>query len=372
MTGLRSEQVRIVADEFIVLNDVTGYAENATGWITKVAKSVTLTKAMQIYCKGTFVMGATGHGAGRITVDGVPIRSTGGLGHAATSTIDFYIHLAAGTYTVNFDVACWVANITLTLAYIGELHLADAGANAYASGTVSCGPTATTTVLAAQTVTVPPARQTPLGLVKQYAVFIRVVAETLDGASYRNDHMRNVGDGDDANKLNWKLQIDGVQASWASRNNDDADADVTNPLVGSGSWGSYGAVKGAGATFTVGVTCYNGSAGALNARCFVQVLVCPWLLPWGSATIEPVALDVPQFSTIYVVMEAGDLNPTKNFYLGIQRYVDFGDANNYYYTISGIGILSCTYTFEMVEVTSIPMYVKGTGAIISILAVDAR
>jgi hypothetical protein len=83
-------------------------------------------------------------------------------------------------------------------------------------------------------------------------------------------------------------------------------------------------------------------------------------------------MDFPQGSTMYVVLEPLNLNPTKNLKLGRVRGVSFGDSTDFYSTSSGTGIQSWNYTFETVEVSNCLLNISGEGGCISILAVDVR
>jgi len=115
---------------------------------------------------------------------------------------------------------------------------------------------------------------------------------------------------------------------------------------------------------------YNDTVSDRNCRAYVDIILCPWIL--SDVDYEPVSLDFPQGSTLYVVLEPLGQNPTKYARVGKQRFMSFGDATDYYKSVSGIGILSLDYTFETVEVINSILHVKGLGGCVSMIGVDIR
>ena len=67
-----------------------------------------------------------------------------------------------------------------------------------------------------------------------------------------------------------------------------------------------------------------------------------------------------------------DVDPTKNSKIGKIRSVSYGDATDYYSAASGTGILSHSYTFEIVKVPTVSVFASGLGACLSYVAVDMR
>ena len=120
----------------------------------------------------------------------------------------------------------------------------------------------------------------------------------------------------------------------------------------------FGEAVSAGADHNISV-----SAGYMTAA------MSPWLLGDGH---QPLTLDFPQGSTLYLTLEPLFLDPAKALKIGKKRAVSFGDSTDYYYTASGTGILQANYTFEMVEVEGCILQVSGLGACISIIGVDVR
>jgi hypothetical protein len=97
--------------------------------------------------------------------------------------------------------------------------------------------------------------------------------------------------------------------------------------------------------------------------------MCPWIL---IDSHQPLTLDFPQGSTLYLVMEPLTADATKTVKLGWPRFISFGDSTDYYSTASGTGILPWNYTFESVEVKNVGLFVGGYGGCISVIAVDVR
>ena len=153
-----------------------------------------------------------------------------------------------------------------------------------------------------------------------------------------------------------RLKIDGTQVDWDVRN----DGTVSPYYAASASASAVVTLDNA---HTIEVENDVGTA-------YVSVVFTPWILP--SSLFEPLTLDFPQGSTIYVVEEPLFENPAKTVKIGKKRAVSFGDSADYYYTASGADILSASYTFETVKVDECTLLVNGYGGCISIIAVDVR
>jgi hypothetical protein len=98
--------------------------------------------------------------------------------------------------------------------------------------------------------------------------------------------------------------------------------------------------------------------------------MCPWIIP--AEEYEPLTLDFPQGSTLYVSTEPLEVNPTKTVKIGKVRFISFGDSTDFYYINSGTDVLDSSYTFETIEVSRIIMIVSGEGGCIATLGVDIR
>jgi hypothetical protein len=278
------------------------------------------------------------------------------------------IYLSAGTHTLEFVVAVnesgdtaknWVGITNITLKILG---FSDVTSLLYDSGSVSVPASSTVTVVN-QTINVIN-RKLAVGNLKQTS--LRIVAVLL--SDNRVNVLKNPNEADTSNLLNWKLLINDTQISWAGRVNDYTGYGTAN--YGVGAHGEYSAIVNAGDAINIKINAANTSASALNARAVIFVFACPWIIP--SVEYEPLILNFPQGSTLYLVLEPLWQDPTKTVKLGKVRAWSFGDTTNYYSTTSGTGIVSWNYTFESVEVSSCLLLVSGYGGCISIIAVDVR
>jgi len=157
------------------------------------------------------------------------------------------------------------------------------------------------------------------------------------------------------------VSVDAVAQSWQfKRETQDAGDDCN--CYGS-AFGKINVVVTAGSSHAITIA---GGAGTH----YISVVFTPWVL--ATASFEPLSLDVPQGSTIYITEEPLFTNPTKTVKIGKVRVVSFGDSTNYYYTNSGVDILASNYTFETVEIDECILTVSGYGGCISIIGVDVR
>ncbi|MCP8320232.1 MAG: hypothetical protein H3Z52_04720 [archaeon] len=372
---LFSEQVRIIADEENnILNDTTTYSITAVcDWTTKVTKVITLTKEKIVYAKIRSVTGTGSLSAGRILLDGVPLIATGAAGGGADVTREVFVILPAGSYTFEFQISMYKysAACSIQLCHISAFNFSDKSKQAYDSGYISCPATSTTTLID-QNFTTPSARKLAVGSIKKYVALIFVNAERQ---AYRASKIKNPGESDTANFFNWKILINDIQESWTARQDDYyTGSDGTNPTYEAGSYGLLIKILDPNTTYNLKLKNYNGYASAYNGRVTVRIVICPWI--FTNIEYEPVALDFPQGSTLYVITEPLTENPTKSTKIGKKRFVSFGDTTDYYSTASGTGILSHTYTFEIIEVANSLLLVSEATALnyacISVIAVDVR
>jgi len=154
------------------------------------------------------------------------------------------------------------------------------------------------------------------------------------------------------------LSIEGSQVDWTTRLQD-TESDEN-------AWAEYYGVCNLDEDISVAITKDNGSTVV-----HILVIVCPWILN-DETDFEPVALEFPQGSTLYIMTEPLLTNPTVNIKIGKERAVSFGDAADYYSTASGTGILQHDYTFNEVKIGKVLLLVYGKGAGISSLGVDIR
>jgi hypothetical protein len=174
-----------------------------------------------------------------------------------------------------------------------------------------------------------PQRPLPLGSIKQVCVMVNCWAYTSGAAT----NFENVGD------------------ATTGREN---------------AWANYFGVADIGQDITVTITKDNGSTVV-----HICVVACPWILP-DVTTYEPIALTIPQGSTIYLMLEPMHLNPTKTLKLGKARAITWGDATDFYSTASGTGILTHNYTFQEVKNGAVLLVMSGLGGCISSIGVDIR
>ena len=187
--------------------------------------------------------------------------------------------------------------------------------------------------------------------------------------SERSNIPLNNGESNVTSRVNWKLYVNGSQVTYTSRYEDYSSA-TGDGSYGIGAFAYYKAPVDAGSSLTIRVDVYNAIATSRTCRVYVNVVLCPWIIP--PTAYEPMTLDFPQGSTLYIVTEPLIADPTKNSKIGKTRAVSFGDSSDYYSTASGTGILTHSYTFETVQVDECILSIDGNGACVSIIAVDLR
>jgi len=375
---LLSEMVRKIRYEKHILSDSNYYTQNAvTDWVT--VKSVTVelptTCLLYIQFKTKLVVTAspwTTGGAGRCLINGIPVISSGELYHnqntTATITVgrSLYIVLPAGSRTIEFQVSVFTIGNTSNNVGVGEflikqLCFSDM-TNLFKNSEYINVPNGQTRTIINENILFP-ARRTCAGTIKQMQLFIYVYAE---GENFRISRMKNPGEANDS-CLNWRLFINGVPTAWSDRRGDFDSGATTNQSYAEGAYGYYTALITADQTINVKIEAYNGGSGR-NVRAIVVVFACPWIIP--STEYEPLGLNFPQGSTLYLVLEPLSSDPTKTIKLGYIRAWDLG--YNYYSMASGVGVLYWNYTFESVEVGQCVLLVGGNGGCISIIALDVR
>jgi len=379
MILLFSEQVRWIRDEEELVKDTAIYESPLAehDWTLRVSKSITLT-AEKIVCvrfdaRVKSITTAWVCGAARVLLGGAPLISSGGM-EAYNATVlrtrTIFLILPAGSYTFDFQSSAWHggANVTagVTNIYIGGFNFPDKNGVSHDSGLVSAAATATTTMIN-RDITIPATRRLAVGPIKKYMVYITAYMER---DAQRVSKVKNIGEADEASFFNWKILINDIQRNWLDRADDHLPRDVSDLTFAEGAYGKLAIPLDPGSTFNLKINVYNGFTTAYSGRALVRVLVCPWLL--GDVLHEPVALDFPQGSTLYVILEPLDLDPTKHVKIGMKRGISFGDATDYYSTASGTGILIHSYTFEVVDVSKSLLLVGGLGGCVSALGVDVR
>jgi len=273
-----------------------------------------------------------------------------------------------GSHTLAFQTSQLYATsnrcIYMNNLEVGYTDLADTSYQ-NANGSVSVAAGAESSIVS---VSIPasslPARKTAVGKIKQYVAQIYVAAVVPDNAISK---LKNAGEANESNYVNWKIFVDNNQMSWNERYNDIQTVDAAKA---EGAFGRLFVVFNAETSHTVTVKAYNGASAAQTCNAYVYIVLSPWIL--GDSEHQPVSLQIPQGSTLYLVAEPLLSNSTKVVKLGKKRAISFGDSADYYSMASGTGILSWNYTFESVEVSNSLLLASGYGGCISIIAVDVR
>lgn len=326
-----SEQVRQVASEQNLINDATDYTRNNAAWGTlHNYGNITLSEDSLIVFKFT-AQTASGY---RLKIGSCYVYGCYTSGFK--TGIAF---VAAGTYAVLMEQK----NVGGT----GEVFNFQLG-KAKFSDTVKSN-------LApyAAEIDLTVIQRTPpsfFGTLKNAVFAVNVWAYT-PGA---DTNFENVGD---ALTNGVQLSIDGIQVDWTARVQDTGS--IENAYAN-----FYGSLSvGVEHAFTIG-------KDNANTVVHISIMACPWLL--ATVDNEPMTLDFSQTSTLYLVLEPLNADPTKNSKIGKFRAVSYGDATDFYSTATGTGILSHTYTFELVEVTSVTAVVNGLGGCIALVGLDER
>jgi len=335
-----TEQVRVLADESSLIDVATEYSVMGTAWQTlHDYGNVTLSKAALIVLSFQDRVGTGYTGSIRIKIGGtyfiVGVTTTSD----AYETFTVIGYFAAGTYDVlargrNNDAAhsTFIKNFKL-----GIVNFSD-----------EVGQTMTTYASAiSKTVA---SRETCAGALKQAAIVVTCFAQTPAGQA----NFENVGE---TLTNGVSMTVDSVQVSWTRRYQDTVSIQSASAIY-------YGVVT-VGSAHTVAISKRNA-----NTVVYISVYLCPWIL--GPSDLEPVTMNFPPASTLYVTLEPLDLNPTKNLKIGKKRSVSFGDAMDYYYTATGTNIVAGSYTLEPLEPGDNFLIANGTGGCISIIAVDLR
>ncbi|MEM2921746.1 MAG: hypothetical protein QXF26_05450 [Candidatus Bathyarchaeia archaeon] len=373
---LLAEMVRKPISEANLVTDTGSYSSSGNhDWQDRVSKNITLTEGCYIHVKWTTTIESstsTYAGQSRVLVDGVPVAASGAswsYGSQYNVTREFYLYLAAGNHTLTWQ-SCMSSStakiVTVKDIYVWRARLEDCERE-QASGTgVSLVNGAETTVINNYVITPAAPRPIPVGLTKQGRLVIRCF---MGATSRRDSYPKNPGEAN-AN-LSWKLYINGTQVSWTVRYNDDTGIPTTNPTYGCGCYAYYDTVYTHGVNVTVKVACYNATGGDRSGGfCYLDVFMCPWLIP--ATAYEPVTIEAPQGSTLYLVLEPFSSNPTKTVKYGYVRWVTFGDTTDYYSTASGTGILTWSYTNELVYPNKVSLTITGDGGCISMIGCDVR
>jgi hypothetical protein len=359
-----AEQVRDLLAEENFLNQGPYVEQTVTAdWTTKTTQSVVLTSTKTLLVAFKAELFGITVGNARVCVDGVPIVSAG-LMNGTTGFVverEAYITLVAGTYSFTFQLAKSSGNaVRLTYASIGVVSFSDL-AKSDGDATVSVPATSTATIIT-KVLTSSAVRTTPLGNIKKHNCIVIV-----NGLNASDGTCTSKMSGTTADRLSFRIYVNGVEKSWTEAVD---DVQTTVPANGEGAYGRYEFVADLNTEYTIEVKCYNGFAVAKNARAYISIVICPWILI--AAENEPFSIDVSQGSTLYVMLEPLSRNPTKYIKLGKVRSKSFGESTDYYSSSNGVDILAWTYNFETVKPESCNLVAYGFGGCISHIAVDVR
>jgi hypothetical protein len=370
------DHVRKMAKEAILFQDDTDYSiSNVADWTTVASKNISLSEECVVYIYGLFVI-CDAKGAGRILVDGNPIVSTGGKAAAGTPVQqprECFIVLGAGSHTISYQLSMWYKGTTSPsikwdYTYAATFDFADRyNYSKYVQGLAVSNNTSVYVINNETLASSLPARRTPAGKIKKYVVLIFGYFST---SGYRLNTVLNSGDPNVMYTMNWRLYINGAAVSFYDKLNDFADGDSSNQSYGAGSYGYYVGVVDAGTSPTISVSVYNYNTGATRTAVLsISAIICPWIIP--TSEYEPITLEFPQGSTIYVLLEPFLSDPTKTLKIGSRVLLGSASTSSYY-TASGTGIVTASYTFEIVGVSGCVMTVSGYGGCITAVGVDIR
>ena len=361
-----SEQVRMIRDEEVLATGATAW-DAVQGWKDQKTVNVTLTEPRILYVWMRTDVDTNDGGVARALLDGVPVVSSGYFDGDIDR--DVFIVLPAGSYVVKFQTSCHEgtgSGVRLQDTKVALLNFPDKQRETWDSGSVPVAAATEETVLN-EDFTVPATRKLAVGSIKKYVCIVTVYGwADAGGVNYAVNRHNNPGESNVADMVNWKIFLDDVQVSWTERNADKGTVDHNAP----GSYGRYVVALDPSTVYNLKLKAYNGCGSSRNCRAYVDVVLCPWFL--SDVDYEPVSLDFPQGSTLYVVLEPLNTNPMKAVRIGRVRFMSFGTATDYYASEEATGIIVFDYTFEIVEVVNSILSAKGFGGCISVLGVDVQ
>jgi hypothetical protein len=371
-----SEQVRVVKNEENLVEDSGSYGEGgltACDWKDKESKTINLSATKKILVQCDVYLSAVSpplKGAGRILVDDKPLVGSGFIesdGGAKTKTIESFVELASGSHTFKFQVSvvdpgAASDQVAIRNIHIGVIDFSDTSIEDGDSGGIPIDATTESTVISKNFTT--PSRKLALGAIKKLNMIVTVNG-LLDGSA--TSLMKNTGESNEADRINWKVFVGASQKDWTERQD---DYQTIHSTYAEGAYGKLLYELDPATEYTVYLKAYNGYASQKTVRGYISIVYGPWILT--DTLMEPLSFSFPQGSTLYLMLEPLFRNPTKNIKLGKKRAVSFGDSTDYYSTGSGTNILSWNYTFEIVEVDDCVLVVEGYGGCISVVGVDMR
>jgi len=336
------EQVRKVNSEESLIDDSATYSTTSTSYVMKNYGNITLNEDALI----VFSFEARNSSSAenvytylRLKVGSYYVYGRKIAGIDGWVSCNGIIYLAAGTYAIEYEHLTSYSNDS---AQVKNFKLGKADFNDLIGETLTSYSSQITKQVSSRT--------TPAGDLNE-AVFVVNAFAYTSGAQ---TNFENVGD---SLTNGVSLKVDGSQVDWTERHQDSDGKENAHAV--------YYGVLSVGSSHTFEIVKDNA-----DTVVHISITACPWIL--CDDDFEPVSLDFPQGSTLYVTFEPLDEDPTKTVKLGKKRAISFGDSTDYYSTSSGTGILNYNYTFETVQVGEVGLYVSGKGGCISILGVDVR
>ncbi|MCW4002424.1 MAG: hypothetical protein NWE95_00720 [Candidatus Bathyarchaeota archaeon] len=331
---LLAEQVRLLASESSLIDDATAYAYTTSGWGTvKNYGNITLASAALVVF--SFQVSA-GYGGVRLKIGSYYVFAYR-FGGSISGTYTGVAYVAAGTHAVIAEGYYNGATVTVSNFKLGQAQFLDKAGSALAAYSSTINLTVSS-------------RTTPIGALKNAVFIVRCYAITSSGQT----NFENVGD---SLTNGVSLAVDGAQVNWTERYQDTG----TN----NGASAMYACSLSVGTSHSFAISKDNGSTAV-----HISIYASPWLL-FGTVN-QPVTLGFPQGSTLYLMLEPLNLNPTKTVGVGKKRAVSFGDATDYYSTGSGTGLLSFSCTLDVVSVSDVNLYLAGLGGCVGYIGVDTR
>ena len=363
------EMVRLLSKEEVLVEDTGNYGSNSPhDWTDRKTHDITLSEAKIMYAKWDTQAYAGVEGAARlIVVTGATTRiiaTSGAVIGEDTKTIRVLFFLPAGSHTIKMQTAMWTGSSYLIIdnqriAATKFLDLATDESSDHSN--VNNG--ADTDILDFD-VTMPSARKTSIGTIKQFTVLVMTYC-------YEATRVSQFYQGTDAGYVNWHVKIDdGYYPSELGQLEDKGDG--TNPTYGEGICGLVVAAVDADSTVNIKVQARNRTGSSQDCFAEAYVLICPWILPSNSESLHVLDLDFPEGSTLYVRSEPFLENNTRNIMVGCQRIRDFGTECNYYVKVGGTDIQTLEHTFNLMEPDGLELWINGDLGCISCIGVDIR
>jgi archaellin len=308
--------------------------------------------------------------AGRICLDDVPVVATGKVSVLAdyvTTYLESYLTLAAGVYSIDFDNVLMAASggtdiVRITNINIGEISFNDSDFEDGDSGDIVVAGNFTTQTMCTETITTDAARALPIGSIKKYHVTVIATGKITDETA---SVVHDVGTGDTADRVNWKIYLDAVQQAWTVKTD---DYDGGNE--GEGCYGRYSFLADPATSYVIELKATNGFGVGVDKTCrgYISVICSPWIL--SDASGDFLTLNFPPGSTLYIENEPLSRITSGTVQLGKVRATSFGTCSDYYAISTGTCPFLFSYTYEIISVSGPLLYSPSWGRCISAIAVD--